>query len=79
MHNSVTEGAAKAFPLEAPPVYDAAIYEELRDHARALAEKILANTRDSREQHLAMTRLQSCVRFACLAPPENGEESGGRS
>lgn len=53
-----------AFTYHAPKGNQPARYVELREQAKALAVTIARLTPPSREQSLALTKLEECVMFA---------------
>lgn len=64
----VTPGEiATRFTYHAPKPGQPEVYEKLRAGARELAALIVANTPDSREQALALTRVEEAVFWANAA------------
>lgn len=67
----VREQLANAFTYHPPKDDQQARYVLLRDEACKLAEKIAAFTPPSREQSLALTKLEEAVMFANAAIARN--------
>lgn len=61
----------KAFTYHPPHGDQAERYLLLRDSARALATEIAQTTPESREQSIALTKLEECVMFANAAIARN--------
>ena len=61
----------KCFTYHAPKGDQADRYVKIRDEAKALAVTIAQATPPSREQSLALTKLEECVMFANAAIARN--------
>lgn len=64
----------RTFKYHAPHSNQPERYMRLRDAARALAERIVNNTPPSREQSLALTKLEEALFFANAGIARNESE-----
>ena len=67
----VADQIANVFTYHAPKPDQVPRYEMLRDRAGELARLIVANTPESREQSLALTKLEEAIMFANAAIARN--------
>ncbi len=61
----------KRFTYHAPKDNQPARYARIRSKAKELAELIIEDSKDSREQSLAITSLEECVMWANAAIARN--------
>lgn len=74
----VTTQLASTFSYRRPQGNQAERYERLRDEAAKMANLISANTPESREQSIALTKLEEVVMFANAAIARNEEWDGDK-
>jgi hypothetical protein len=74
----VTEQIDKSFRYHAPKGSQQQRYEKLRSDIRALAMTIVCNTPESREQSLALTKLEEVMMIANAAIARNETWEGNK-
>ena len=74
----VTKQLTSTFRYHRPSGNQPERYERIRDEAGTLAHLIATNTPESREQSLALTKLEEVVMFANAAIARNEEWDGNK-
>lgn len=68
-----TQDIKDRFTYHAPKKGQPELYEKIRDRAKGMANFIAKNTPESREQSLAITKLEEVVMWANAAIARHGE------
>jgi len=70
-NDKLSERLKREYTYHPPKTGQAERYEEIRDRARALAAHIARGTPESREQSLALTKIEEAVFWANAAIARN--------